>query len=76
MVVRRQVVDPQARLSIVTKIREMGGAPAPLDLWRRLEDDGDPMADSVRAWIDRLAPAGLREAMAANDERYAHEASA
>ncbi|HEY8426997.1 MAG TPA: helix-turn-helix domain-containing protein, partial [Sandaracinaceae bacterium] len=38
------------------KVRELGGAPPPLDLWRRLEDDGDPLADLVREEMEAFSP--------------------
>ena len=25
-------------------------------LWRRLEEDGDPLADAVRAWMETFSP--------------------
>ncbi|HJL18519.1 MAG TPA: helix-turn-helix domain-containing protein [Sandaracinaceae bacterium LLY-WYZ-13_1] len=53
---RRAVEDDATRRALVGKIRELGGAPPPLDLWRRLEDDGDPLADSVREWMESFAP--------------------
>ena len=54
---RRRIEDENVRRALVGKIKEMGGAPSPLDLWRRLEDDGDPLADSVRGWMEAFAPA-------------------
>lgn len=53
---RRQVTHAPLRRALVTKIAQLGGAPAPLDLWRRLEDDGDPLADPVRAWMESFSP--------------------
>lgn len=53
---RRRATDPVTRRALIAKVREAGGAPAPLDLWRRLEDDGDPLADSVRAWMESFSP--------------------
>lgn len=52
----RRSVEGAAREELMEKTREMGGAPAPLDLWRRLEDDGDPLADAVRHWMERFRP--------------------
>lgn len=53
---RRQVTDPDTRRELVRHIRDMGGSPSPLDLWRRFEDDGDPLADVVREWIEVFNP--------------------
>jgi flagellar biosynthesis protein FlhG len=40
------------RLVIASRARQLGGAPAPIDLWRSLEDDGHPLADDVRAAME------------------------
>ncbi len=53
---RRRALDTTARRELVRKVRELGGAPSPVDLWRRLEDDGDPLADAVRAWMESYSP--------------------
>lgn len=53
---RRRIVEADPRRALVGKVRELGGAPPPLDLWRRLEDDGDPLADRVRAEMEAFAP--------------------
>ncbi len=53
---RRRVKDPAVRDALLTKIRELAGGPSPLDLWRKLEDDSDPLADSVREWMESFAP--------------------
>jgi flagellar biosynthesis protein FlhG len=53
---RRRVSAPAASRALSATIRDLGGAPAPLDLWRRLEDDGDPLADSVREWMESFSP--------------------
>jgi flagellar biosynthesis protein FlhG len=53
---RRQVTHAPTRRALVAKIAQLGGTPPPLDLWRRLEDDGDPMADPVRAWMEAFSP--------------------
>jgi flagellar biosynthesis protein FlhG len=45
------------RLVIATRARQLGGSPAPLDLWRSLEDDGHPLADDVRAAMESFRPA-------------------
>jgi flagellar biosynthesis protein FlhG len=45
------------RLVIAKRARLLGGAPAPLDLWRSLEDDGHPLADEVRAAMESFRPA-------------------
>ncbi len=37
-------------------VRRLGGAPAPLDLWRALDDDGHPLADRLREHIARFRP--------------------
>lgn len=49
---RQTTPSVTARQSIRRVARELGGLPAPLDLWRKLDDDGDPCADLVR---DRIA---------------------
>ncbi len=48
---------PGARLVIAQAARALGGVPPPLDLWRHLEDDGDPLADLVRAEMEAFRPA-------------------
>lgn len=53
---RRQAPDAQTRRELMHKVRELGAAPPPLDLWRRLEDDGDPLADAVRGWMEAYSP--------------------
>lgn len=53
---RRQVTHAPTRRALLAKIARLGGAPSPLDLWRRLEDDGDPLADPVRAWMEAFCP--------------------
>lgn len=53
---RRCASDAETRRALMDKVRELGGAPHPLDLWRRLEDDGDPLADPVRAWLESFSP--------------------
>lgn len=45
------------RRTLVTFARRLGGAPAPLDLWRALEDDGHPLADRVREQMESFRPA-------------------
>lgn len=45
------------RRALVTFARRLGGAPAPLDLWRALEDDGHPLADRVRERMETFHPA-------------------
>lgn len=54
---RTKVQDEKTRRALLAKVRELGGAPSPLDLWRRLEDDGDPLAESVRDWMESFSPA-------------------
>lgn len=44
------------RLVVASRARQLGGAPAPLDLWRSLEDDGHPLADDVRAAMEAFRP--------------------
>jgi flagellar biosynthesis protein FlhG len=44
------------RRTLVTFARRLGGAPAPLDLWRALEDDGHPLADRVRDHMESFQP--------------------
>lgn len=54
------IADPEARKAILKKARELppraGGVPMPLDLWRALEDDGDPRADLVRERLEAFHP--------------------
>ncbi len=54
---RREVDDKPTRLRLLERIRALGGAPAPVDLWRLLEEDGDPQADPVRDLMEAFAPA-------------------
>ena len=54
---RRSVSDPAVRTALMRRARELGGAPPPLDLWRTLEDDGDPLAELVRQRMERFHPA-------------------
>ncbi|MCA9610897.1 MAG: helix-turn-helix domain-containing protein, partial [Myxococcales bacterium] len=54
---RREVHDPRARRRLLDRVRALGGAPAPVDLWRVLEEDGDPMADPVRELMEGFSPA-------------------
>jgi flagellar biosynthesis protein FlhG len=53
---RRTVEDEAARSALMKRARELGGAPPPLDLWRSLEDDGDPLAEIVRARMETFHP--------------------
>jgi flagellar biosynthesis protein FlhG len=53
---RLRIEDRASRLRMMGLLQELGGTPPPLDLWRRLEDDGDPMADPVRAWMETFLP--------------------
>ncbi len=57
---RTLLVEPghgEDRRTLIGFARKLGGAPAPLDLWRALEDDGDPLADRVRARMESFRPA-------------------
>lgn len=54
---RRTVESDADRRALMQKARELGGAPPPLDLWRALEDDGDPLADLVRQRMEAFHPA-------------------
>jgi flagellar biosynthesis protein FlhG len=49
---RASAPDSETRRRIVERLRAMGNSPAPLDLGRRLEAAGDPLADLVRAAMD------------------------
>ncbi len=51
---KRRVADPETRRALVQRLRSMGNAPSPLDLARRLEAAGDPLADVVRRAIDEF----------------------
>jgi flagellar biosynthesis protein FlhG len=53
---RRSVQDRELSRALMQKARELGGAPPPLDLWRSLEDDGDPLAENVRAAMESFHP--------------------
>ena len=53
---RRRVRDPKSWRELLDRIGTLGGAPAPLDLWRGLEEDGDPLADLVREGMEAFAP--------------------
>ena len=46
--------DRETRRRVVERLRSMDNTPAPLDLARRLEAAGDPLADLVRATMDRF----------------------
>jgi flagellar biosynthesis protein FlhG len=47
----------EERRTLVEHARRLGGSPAPLDLWRALEDDGHPLADRVRDRMESFHPA-------------------
>ncbi|HHH28131.1 MAG TPA: hypothetical protein ENK57_07270 [Polyangiaceae bacterium] len=47
--------DPKRRL--LDRLSALGGAPPPMDLWRVLDEGGDPLADLVRDQIESFAPA-------------------
>lgn len=49
---RREAPDGDTRRRLVARLRSMGNTPAPLDLARRLEAAGDPLADRVRSAMD------------------------
>lgn len=53
---KRTVPDVDARTAILRRARELGGLPTPLDLWRSLEDEGDPRADLVRERLEAFHP--------------------
>ncbi len=46
--------DRETQNRLVQRLRSMGNAPSPMDLARRLEAAGDPLADLVRRAIDEL----------------------
>jgi len=52
----RSLSNVADRRTLVTFARRLGGAPAPLDLWRALEDDGHPLADRVREHMEAFRP--------------------
>ena len=54
---RRTVPDLAVRTALMEKARALGGAVPPLDLWRSLEDDGDPLAELVRDRMETFHPA-------------------
>jgi flagellar biosynthesis protein FlhG len=51
---RRQAPDEGARQQIGQRLADMDGAPAPLDLARRMEADLDPLAGFVREAMERF----------------------
>lgn len=51
----RTTVDEE-RATLIRKARELGGSPPPLDLWRNLEDDGDPLSEVVRDRMESFHP--------------------
>lgn len=53
----RHGVPDEPRRALLQRARDLGGAPAPMDLWRSFEEEGDPLADVVREWMERFAPA-------------------
>lgn len=46
---RRRMPDAKTRATLLQRVRAMGNAPPPMDLARRLEAEGDPLSDLVRA---------------------------
>jgi flagellar biosynthesis protein FlhG len=46
----------EVRKALLARLRESGGAPAPLDLLRDLEGRGDPLADLVRQEMASFVP--------------------
>ncbi len=52
-----RVDDAAVREGLLARAAELGEAPSPLDLWRILEDEGDPLADNVREQMQRFRPA-------------------
>jgi flagellar biosynthesis protein FlhG len=50
------IPDVEARTAVLARARAMGGLPTPLDLWRVLEDEGDPRADVVRERMEAFHP--------------------
>lgn len=52
----RSLGASEARRTLMAYVRRLGSAPTPLDLWRALDDDGDPLADALRAHIDAFHP--------------------
>lgn len=53
---RRSVRESERAHALMQRARELGGSPPPLDLWRSLEDDGDPLAEDVRAAMESFHP--------------------
>lgn len=56
-IVLRDLPRGDARTTLITCARKLGGAPAPLDLWRALDDDAHPVADLVRERMETFHPA-------------------
>jgi flagellar biosynthesis protein FlhG len=53
---RLEIPSVEVRTALMRRARALGGAPAPVDLWRSLEDDGDPLAEIVRARMETFHP--------------------
>lgn len=51
---RGRATDVVMRKKLAERLRDLDGAPAPLDLLRALEDDGDPLAGFVRRVKDEF----------------------
>lgn len=56
-IVLRDLPRGDARTTLISCARRLGGAPAPLDLWRALDDDAHPVADLVRERMETFHPA-------------------
>jgi len=56
-IVLRDLPRGDARTTLISCARKLGGAPAPLDLWRALDDDAHPVADLVREKMETFHPA-------------------
>jgi flagellar biosynthesis protein FlhG len=53
---RRSAPDSETRKKIGERLRAHGGAPAPLDLVRRLAADGDELAEAARLAMNTFSP--------------------
>jgi flagellar biosynthesis protein FlhG len=61
--------DPAARGRLVRKLRELGNAPAPLDLVTALESERDELAAAVRSTLEGSDGTGFRFRMVFNQTR-------
>jgi flagellar biosynthesis protein FlhG len=46
----------EAKAEFERRLRALGGAPSPLDLWLELAEEGQPLSDAVREAMERFRP--------------------